>query len=221
MAKSLPARPNLEHLGNQAKVLLKAHRDGDTQACERLRLLHRFSGSTDRDIRSAEVTLAEAQFVLAMEYGFKSWKELKAHVESKKLDSDKGEGAMATDEQDKVGEEIEAGLKKLLDEKPASQRDAGELIPVLLCLAREARWHGRPGIEKVAPLVDDEVLKMGLQHVAGDMDAGVSRDTLQAKKGTLILTLERRLEMIISIVQGINTGMNPSIVEERCRAFLQ
>jgi ankyrin repeat protein len=54
-ARPLPDRPNLRHLKDQAKDLLKA---GDVK------------------------TLADAQFKIARLYGFASWPKLKAHVDS-------------------------------------------------------------------------------------------------------------------------------------------
>jgi Ankyrin repeats (3 copies) len=54
-SQSLPERPNLEHLKNQAKDLLRA------------------GGAS---------SLADAQFQIARSYGFASWPKLKAHVES-------------------------------------------------------------------------------------------------------------------------------------------
>ncbi|HUY90382.1 MAG TPA: ankyrin repeat domain-containing protein [Pirellulales bacterium] len=56
-SRSLPEKPDLRHLKNQAKDLLRA---------------------------GAAVSLADAQFQLAREYGFASWPKLKAHVESLK-----------------------------------------------------------------------------------------------------------------------------------------
>src|SRR6266496_4353191 len=53
--RSLPDRPNLRHLKDQAKDLLKA---------------------------GAAASLADAQFQIARLYGFASWPKLKAHVES-------------------------------------------------------------------------------------------------------------------------------------------
>src|SRR4051794_36111774 len=53
--RSLPERPNLRHLKDDAKDLLKA-------------------GGAE--------TLSDAQFKIAREYGFASWPKLKAHVES-------------------------------------------------------------------------------------------------------------------------------------------
>ncbi len=54
MSKSLPDRPNLEHLKNEAKALKKSQ---------------------------AIAQLSEAQFLVAKEYGFASWSKLKQYVE--------------------------------------------------------------------------------------------------------------------------------------------
>lgn len=57
-ARTLPARPSLEHLKNEAKQRLKALRREKPKA-----------------------KLAAVQLVLAREYGFTSWRQLKAHVD--------------------------------------------------------------------------------------------------------------------------------------------
>ena len=82
MTRSLPPHPTLEHLRKEAKVLLKAHREGDSGVCNVLRPLRRFAKATDREILSADVALNETQFALAMDYGFESWAALKLHVTS-------------------------------------------------------------------------------------------------------------------------------------------
>ena len=58
MARALPARPNLDWLRKTAKDLL-------------------------RELRAQDPTrkLADAQFSLARQYGFSSWRALKAHVD--------------------------------------------------------------------------------------------------------------------------------------------
>jgi hypothetical protein len=58
-ARLLPHRPSLEQLHKQAKDLLRKLR-----------------------VEKPAATLAEAQFVLAREYGFESWAKLKHHVEA-------------------------------------------------------------------------------------------------------------------------------------------
>ena len=57
-ARALPVQPNLEHLKNEAKQRLRALRETDSTA-----------------------KLADAQFQIAREYGFASWRQLKAEVE--------------------------------------------------------------------------------------------------------------------------------------------
>src|SRR5687767_11359466 len=69
----LPARPSLEQLRKQAKDLLKAARAGDGSAQQRVAAI--VPGV------SGEITLADAQFVLAREYGFENWPALVKHVE--------------------------------------------------------------------------------------------------------------------------------------------
>src|SRR5215211_4775827 len=77
-ASRLPTRPSLEQLRKQAKELLQLHRVGDAGVTRRFRAaLPRLATNAD----SAAV-LADAQFVVAREYGFRSWAELARHVET-------------------------------------------------------------------------------------------------------------------------------------------
>jgi ankyrin repeat protein len=78
MSKSLPARPNLEQLRNQARDLFKSARAGDLAAVQRFEQNSPRPGKTS----AAKISLSDAQLVLAREYGFASWPKLKAHVES-------------------------------------------------------------------------------------------------------------------------------------------
>jgi len=75
-ASRLPARPSLEQLRKQAKHLLREFRAGDASASSRVRAV------LPRVIDSASaLALADAQFVLAREYGFQSWAALVHHLE--------------------------------------------------------------------------------------------------------------------------------------------
>lgn len=71
--RTLPARPDLEQQKKLAKELLAAFRRGDAEARARIR--------TDLPDKQA-IALADAQYVLAREYGFKSWLALKEHIEA-------------------------------------------------------------------------------------------------------------------------------------------
>jgi ankyrin repeat protein len=84
--KQLPARPNLDQYRKQAKELARACASGTSEERARLRRNHpRFFKLTDAELRSAEVTLADAQLVLAREHGFDSWPKLVKHLETQRM----------------------------------------------------------------------------------------------------------------------------------------
>src|SRR5215472_13616488 len=70
MSRQLPVKPNLEHLKKQAKELLHEFELDKPAAIEL------FSSLASRP------KLADAQHVIAREYGFPSWAKLKEHVEA-------------------------------------------------------------------------------------------------------------------------------------------
>ena len=85
-ASRLPAHPSLEQLRKQAKELLRAYRDGDPAAVTRFAaIIPRFANATGLDAQ-----LADAQFVVAREYGFDNWTALTNHVEEPKSDGQPG-----------------------------------------------------------------------------------------------------------------------------------
>ncbi|MEQ8675194.1 MAG: ankyrin repeat domain-containing protein [Aggregatilineales bacterium] len=74
MAKSIPPLPNLEFDKKQAKALLKALRAGDESAFTRFRTHHpRIQDTSLSDLPHTRITLADAQLVIAREYGVSSW----------------------------------------------------------------------------------------------------------------------------------------------------
>src|SRR5215469_5276228 len=74
MSRHLPAKPNLEHLKKQAKDLLNQFRQ---QKPEAVALFRSFASSSTPD----NAKLADAQHLVARDYGFVSWSKLKEHVE--------------------------------------------------------------------------------------------------------------------------------------------
>ena len=82
MPRTLPQNPSVRFLQKEAKDLLKAHKSSDPSCCPTLRYHFRFSRSADAEILKAEVSLQEVQHALALDYGCKSWIDLKARVES-------------------------------------------------------------------------------------------------------------------------------------------
>lgn len=78
MTSALPEDADLLFEKKQAKALLKACRAGDPAALSRVQahLSSRHGGDV------SQLTLADAQFVIARERGFPSWPKLKAHIEA-------------------------------------------------------------------------------------------------------------------------------------------
>jgi ankyrin repeat protein len=70
-SRSLPPRPDLAQQKSQAKELLESFRAGNAESRARIR-----AELPDKQ----QITLADAQFVLAREYGFANWAELKQQI---------------------------------------------------------------------------------------------------------------------------------------------
>ncbi len=92
-SKSLPSRPSLDHLKYQARDLLHAFHAKDPEALQRVRAVHpkvaeaalesaKPAGTASPPANVPQFALADAQLVIAREYGFDSWPKLKRHVES-------------------------------------------------------------------------------------------------------------------------------------------
>jgi len=84
-SQQLPERANLEQLKKQAKSLLHAAQTNDDSALRRFQLLPTLSGKSLVELREMNLALHDAQSVIAREYGFKSWRELREHVEEQSL----------------------------------------------------------------------------------------------------------------------------------------
>ena len=76
MSKQLPKSPSLDWLRSEAKSLLKSIKAGDPTILEAIKPFYKLP---------KEPKLADAQFLLALYYGFESWPKLKAEVESRTL----------------------------------------------------------------------------------------------------------------------------------------
>jgi hypothetical protein len=80
-SRSLPSRPSLAQLKIQASELRRLHRDGKLSAAARIVAHHpRMKGQRPQAVLDRPLALADAQLVLAREYGFDTWAELKHRV---------------------------------------------------------------------------------------------------------------------------------------------
>jgi ankyrin repeat protein len=84
-SQQLPERANLEQLKKQAKSLLHAARAKDPAALQRFKALPALNHKSDGELGAMSLALHDAQSVIAREYGFKSWNELREYVEERSL----------------------------------------------------------------------------------------------------------------------------------------
>ena len=104
--RSLPARPNLEQYKKIAKDILKAWRSNIAASIpwegsvvnvtrEHLRMLHpRLSELSESEAIPAEITLADAQFIIARQYRFDNWAEFAERVTQLEKETKKTGGPM-------------------------------------------------------------------------------------------------------------------------------
>jgi hypothetical protein len=85
VSRGLPKQPHIEIPKRQARELLTLFRAGDPEALERVRQRHpkikkaKFEQSTPRGA-SSDFKVADAQLVIAREYGYRSWSQLKERI---------------------------------------------------------------------------------------------------------------------------------------------
>lgn len=114
MPRQLPPRLNLEQLRKQAKSLLKRQQAADAETLNRIRESHaRWRKLADEQIATSKFTLADAQLVIASEYGFASWQKLQAHVKALEAAGETAEAVAAL--RDAAGRGDVARLTSLLD----------------------------------------------------------------------------------------------------------
>ncbi len=117
MAIELPLRPNLEQLRKQSKSLLKRQQAADPDAFARIVESHpRWRSLRKEEIGALPFALADAQLVIAREYGFASWAGLQAHVTTLEAASNTAEAVASL--RDAAGKGDLARLNALLNAHP-------------------------------------------------------------------------------------------------------
>jgi len=156
--KRLPVRPNLEQLKHQAKDLLRAIRGGDSEALADLREFH-----PDK-IEPANAKLADAQLILARNYGAPSWPRV---VQACKLID-----AIWRDDID--------ALREIVTRHPHLIHESA--------LITDRNW-GLP-MSYAANLGRDAIIKMLYELGARDLEHALDGAALQSKIGTAKLLHE-------------------------------
>ena len=117
MSRQLPPSPSLEQLKKQSKSLLKRQQAADSEALTRIRENHpRWRNLSEGQVAAPPFVLADAQLVIAREYGFASWSELQSHV--KTLEAASSTAEVIASLRDAAGRGDLARLNALLDAYP-------------------------------------------------------------------------------------------------------
>jgi hypothetical protein len=86
VSRGLPERPHLDVPKREARQLLDDWRTGDPDALERIRARHpRFRDADDAAVATAAFRLSDAQLVIAREYGFTHWAQMKQRIDANSL----------------------------------------------------------------------------------------------------------------------------------------
>jgi len=120
VVKPLPLEPSLEFERKQAKGLLRALHDGDSVALGRLRAAHPKHRLTTRE-SAADLQLADAQLVIAREYGFASWPRLVHYFAALERDA-------KTDVNFQLYPDYEAWAKTIVAEHGSRRTWAGRVL---------------------------------------------------------------------------------------------
>jgi hypothetical protein len=155
--RQLPARPNIAHLKDQAKDLLRDYRARDRAAFERLReSLPVARGLDDAALVDLALRLHDAQSCIAREYGFPSWSELRTFVEWRGVRDEDSAVELRRWFRLVYGEGYDpprpAAAERALDELGSSWRGdpyvacaVGDEAVLRRTLARDADWANRAG----------------------------------------------------------------------------
>ena len=190
VTRRLPSQPHLDIPKREARELLKAWRAAQPEALERIRGRHpKFRKADDVVISAAAFRLSDAQLVIAREYTFSNWAELKERVN---LNTPAGllDAAIRADDCDTV--------VRLLHSYPKLLR-----IPV-----RSGNW-GQP-MGHAANLGRLRIIKAVAELGAKDFQHAFDRALLQGHIDCARWLYEHGAELKPGIVMGTCETLNPA-----------
>lgn len=308
MPENLPKNLSLEHLKKQAKQLLKAFQQKDDSVFPLFKPINRYAGLSQEDFWDSPIRLHDAQYAIALKYGFQSWQQLSRHctqinkednmskeiikafnqlkgLENRAMQSllrqvDSRILAMAlydADEEIKQkvfvnmsqralalimddidglanaskeavikskGKIIEVYQKLLQDgeigknlktnepvplksepidilkKRKVSQFNSNDLKDFFYELAKKAHNQGLLQLENDAQLVDDEIIKKGLELITDGTAPALVESILRAKLEKAVHDFRMKYEGSINAILDIQKGHYPQMVREKIDAFL-
>ena len=146
--RGLPGNANLEQLKNGAKSFQRAVRAGDPGAAEVVNEFHpRLPTARPGSPELAGFTRADAQLVIARQFGFPSWPKLKAHLELveryARSPHQQPIGQPLADDGALVDEFLRLACLNYGEDDPARWRRARELLDSNPWLGRREHLHDR------------------------------------------------------------------------------
>jgi hypothetical protein len=211
-SKSLPARPSFESLRKQAKKLAHECATGDPDALARVH--------TQLPAPTVPLSLRDAQLVLAREYGFAGWHDLRSVV--LRLEGKGLEWAAAEAERAIHANNVE-GLRQLLHEYPALlswRGDSGESI--LRLAAGSFGDSGEPSREQAFTRIDCAEF---LLDAGATVEPAIWQDAIRHRaKGVLQLlsrkgVLPRTLDVLTAL--GDENGVRLCLAQSDAAAVNQ
>lgn len=193
VSRSLPERPHLDVPKREARALLKAWRERTPEALERIVRRHpRFRGGNPEGVSTAPFLLNDAQLVIAREYGFSTWAELKDRIDS---------NTVAGLLQEAIHQDDRDTVVRLLQAHP-------NLLHIPL-------WSGNwgPPMSHAANLGRLEIVKAVAALGALDHQHAFDRALLQGKLECARWLHEHGAKLAPGIVMGACETLNPSGLE--------
>jgi hypothetical protein len=189
VSRSLPRQPHLDVPKRQARELLKQWRAADLEALDRIRRHHpKFDAADNSAVRAATFRLSDAQLVIAREYGFAHWTQLKERIHANTL-AGILQTAIRADDRDTV--------VRVLRENP-------KLLHVPI-------WSGNwgPPMSHAANLGRLEIIKAVAQLGAKDFQHAFDRALLQGQIHSAKWLYEHGAKLKPGIVMGACETLNP------------
>ena len=230
MHRSLPPRPDPESDRKRAKSLRKGHAAAAPQALERIAVHHpRLRGKAPAEVAAAPFKLADAQLVVAREYGINSWPRLIALIDFLREDHARREAlflAAAVDDRPKPAADMLAHAPQLADASLQAACATANAARVEALLARNARGAtaddgplGAPPLWTLcwsnlrADADDDEARATIARHLlaaGADPDCSAERDASWGRHrfGALYGAIDNRRPELARVL--LEAGADPS-----------
>jgi len=201
-SEPLPYRASLEEYQQRAQALFDALQSGDEAAAWRFKWeLRRFRDKTAKDVRDATLELADAQTVIAHEYGFETWADLAAFTAAVQRDGLGGDVARFEAAVEAViAGDLEA-LRSMLAEHPELAR-ARSTRRHHATLLHYVAANGVEGGRQRTPANAVEVAKLLLDRGA---EADALADMYEAKCTTM--------SMLVSSAHPHEAGLQATLAE--------